>query len=216
MITPKLLKIFIDYFLVGVVSLIPIVNPISKIGLFLGLSHAVPDKIAQKQARRACFYGLLIMITSLFLGEIILHTFGISFGALRISGGLTVAILGYRMLYQDTQSITTKPKHNFAFFPLALPGIAGPGTIAAIISLSTEVAEKRKVIDKVAGYAGTVAAMIVTILIVFLTLKSAPKLQKFFGEEGMEALNRLMGFLLFCVGIQLIASGIVTFVKDFV
>src|SRR5215813_5510006 len=92
------------FFLGGFISLITITNPVSKIPLFLALSRDMDVTKRNEQARKACMYALVILTVSLFAGVLILETFGISYGALRVAGGLTVMTVGYRMLFDDPDS----------------------------------------------------------------------------------------------------------------
>ena len=93
----------------------------------------------------AAIYAGLIMLVSLIGGNMLLAFFGISYGAMRIAGGLVVAAIGYQMLFGGSSPnkapIVRRDKDDYAFFPIAMPGIAGPGTIAVVIGFSTEIAE---------------------------------------------------------------------------
>lgn len=207
-------KTFVSFFLGGLVSMLTITNPLSKIPLFLSLTSGMDSNISHHQARKACIYALTILVVSLFAGVFILQGFGISYGALRVAGGLTVAILGYRMLFQ-TQDANPPPhttKREIAFFPLALPGISGPGAIAVVIGISSEIAELHSGMQQILAYSGTVSSIVLTCFLIWLTLRSAPYISKLIGEAGMEVMTRLMGFLLVCIGVQFIGSGVRTFI----
>ena len=210
-------KIFLHFLLGGIISLITITNPLSKIPLFIALTERMTESDKKRIARKACGYAFVIMVVSLFAGAFILEFFGISYGALRVAGGITVAVVGFRMLF-DTQadaSTSQTPHKNIAFFPLALPSISGPGVIAVVIGISTEIAELRNWGKQALAYSGTVLAIFVACLAVWLTLRSARFVLQVLGSEGMEAMTRMLGFLLICVGVQFIGSGIRTFVGGF-
>src|SRR5687767_11046441 len=91
--------IFWPFFLGGLVSLMSISNPLSKIPLFVSLTDDMPAEQRAGVARRACLIGFIMLTATLFFGVLILEAFGISHGALRIAGGLIIALLGYRMLF---------------------------------------------------------------------------------------------------------------------
>jgi multiple antibiotic resistance protein len=202
-----------SYFFGGLVSLLAITNPLSKIPLFLGLTRGMDDKERRKHARKACIYAFLILTTSLFGGVLILKGFGISYGALRIAGGLTVGLLGYRMLFQTPEHLSASEQagSHFAFFPLAMPSISGPGSMAVVIGISTEIAELKTGLREAAAYSATVASILMTCLFVWIVLRFAHRIDQWLGQEGMDALTRLMGFLMICIGVQLVGSGIRTF-----
>ncbi|HEX9684930.1 MAG TPA: MarC family NAAT transporter [Burkholderiales bacterium] len=206
--------IFWPFFLGGLVGLMSISNPLSKIPLFVSLTHDLPPRERAAIARKACFYGFALLLFTLFFGVLVLEAFGISYGSLRIAGGLTVALLGYRMLFgYGYVGLTAKGgARNVAVFPLALPAICGPGAIAVVIGISTEIAELGTAGLKAVAYGATVASMLLTCIAIWLTFRSARFLSKVMGPDAMEAITRIMGFLLVCIGVQFVASGIRTFI----
>jgi multiple antibiotic resistance protein len=210
---PLLGKLATSYFVGGLVSLATITNPVSKIPMFLAVAADLPAATARREARRACVYAFAILAGGLFAGVAVLDTFGISYGALRIAGGLTVAVLGYRMLFQHPERQPASPpaSRRIAFFPLALPGIAGPGAIATVIGISTEIAELAGQVRLATAYAATVASIALTCLLMWGVLRSAGWVSARLGEEGINAVTRLTGFLLVCIGVQFIGSGLRTF-----
>lgn len=206
--------IFWPYFLGGLVSLMSISNPLSKIPLFVSLTEDMPRRDRSAVARKACLYGFALLVFTLFFGVFILEAFGISYGALRIAGGLTVAVLGYRMLFgYGYIGLTAKGgQGNIAVFPLALPAICGPGAIAVVIGISTEIAELKTAALKAMAYGATTTSMLLTCIAIWLTFRSARLLSKAMGPDAMEAITRIMGFLLVCIGVQFVASGVRTFI----
>jgi multiple antibiotic resistance protein len=206
--------IFWPYFLGTLVGLMSISNPLSKIPLFASLTEDMTESERQVIARKACLYGFVMLTATLFFGVFILKAFGISFGALRIAGGITIALLGYRMLfgYGYVDMASKGGRRNIAVFPLALPAISGPGAIAVVIGVSTEIAELKTGIHQVVAYAGAVTSILTTCIAIWLTLRSARYISKVTGPDGMEATTRLMGFLLVCIGVQFVGSGVRTFI----
>ena len=201
---------FWPFFLGGLVGLMSISNPLSKIPLFVSLTEGLSQRERAATARKACLYGFGLLVFTLFFGVLILEMFGISYGALRIAGGLTVALLGYRMLFgYGYVGLTAKgAKGNIAVFPLALPAISGPGAIAVVIGISTEIAELKTTALKAVAYGATVTSMLLTCIAIWLTLRSARFISRVMGADAMEAITRMMGFLLVCIGVQFVASGV--------
>lgn len=206
--------IFWPFFLGGLVGLMSISNPLSKIPLFVSLTEGMSQRERATLARKACLYGFAILTFTLFFGVFILQAFGISYGALRIAGGLTIALLGYRMLFgYGYVGLTSKGgERNIAIFPLALPAISGPGAIAVVIGISTEIAELKAAIDRAVAYGASVTSILITCIAIWLTLRSARFISKITGPAAMEATTRLMGFLLVCIGVQFVGSGVRTFI----
>jgi len=206
--------LFASFFLGSFLSLVTIINPPSAIPLFTALSLQLDDRDTELLARRASIYAFAILTVSLFAGTLILTTFGISYGALRIAGGIVVALLGHGMLFgREQRAPAAEDAQNPAFFPLALPGISGPGSIAVIIGISTEIGEIQGFADTAIAWIATVAAIACASLLTWFVLRSARPISNRLGRNGIEVMTRLMGFLLICIGVQFIASGIRTFVS---
>ena len=206
--------VFWPYFLGGLVSMLSISNPLSKIPLFVSLTGEMSERQRKDVARRASIYGLAMLTITLFFGVWVLEAFGISYGALRIAGGLTIALLGYRMLFGfGYVGLSSKgPQGNIAVFPLALPSISGPGAMAVVIGISTEIAELETTAQKAVAYAATIASIFITCVAIWLTYRWARYLSQAMGPDAMEAITRIMGFLLVCIGVQFVGSGVRTFI----
>lgn len=207
-------SLYLQYLFGGFVSLVVITNPLSKIPLFISLTHGMPADMRRQQANWACYYAAAIMLVSLAAGNLLLVFFGISYGALRIAGGLVVGLIGYQMLFgggAQNAPVVRRDKDDYSFFPLAMPGISGPGTIAVVIGIASEIAEQPKVIDMAAAFVMTGIAIIGTSCVTWIVLRSAEYLSERLGPSGTQVLTKLMGFLLICIGVQFIGSGIRTF-----
>lgn len=207
-------KLFWPFLLGSLLGLLTISNPLSKIPLFVSLTEDMSERERAAIARTACFYGFAILTFTLFFGVFILEAFGISYGALRIAGGLTIALLGYRMLfgYGYVGLISKGGQRNIAVFPLALPAISGPGAIAVVIGISTEIAELKTAVNQAVAYGAAVTSILITSIAMWLTFRSARYISNVMGPDAMEAITRLMGFLLVCIGVQFVASGVRTFI----
>lgn len=207
-----LAKVAMSFFFGGLVSLLTITNPLSKIPVFLSLSAASEEHVARREAARAGFYAFLLLTAGLFAGVAILEAFGISYAALRIAGGITVALIGHRMLFGSSEAASpANAGASFAFFPLAMPGIAGPGALATVIGVSTEIAELGSGLKRATAYAATVAGIAATCLLIWGVLRSARFASRWLGDEGLNVVSRLTGFLLVCIGVQFVGSGVRSF-----
>ena len=207
--------IHFQYFLGALVSLLVITNPPSKIPLFVSLTQGMSEERCRQQANWAGIYAAVIMLVSLVGGNVLLAFFGISYGAMRIAGGLVVAAIGYQMLFGGTTPnkapIVRRDKDDYAFFPIAMPGIAGPGTIAVVIGFSTEIAELTDYVDIVIAFAWTAAAICCTALVNWSVMRYSDIITRRLGPSGTLVLGKLMGFILICIGVQFVGSGIRTF-----
>lgn len=205
----------LQYFLGALVSLIVITNPLSKLPLFVSLTQGMSEERRRQQALWAGIYSAAIMLVSLAGGNMLLAFFGISYGAMRIAGGLVVAMIGYQMLFggntPNNAPIVRRDKDDYAFFPIAMPGIAGPGTIAVVIGFSTEIAELKDYVDLAVALGWTAAAIVVTASASWAVMRYSDLLTRRLGPSGTLVLSKLMGFILICIGVQFVGSGIRTF-----
>ena len=205
----------LDFFLAGLVSLLVITNPPSKIPLFISLTQGMDLKQRKSQALWASIYAAIIMFISLLAGNLLLAAFGISYGALRIAGGFVVAVIGYRMLFGEASPnkapLVRRDREDYAFFPIAMPMISGPGTMAVLIGFSTEIAEFPTIRDQVGTFFMMTLAIIFCCAVCWMMMRSANFCAKVMGPSGTVVLSKVMGFLLICIGVQFLGSGIRTF-----
>jgi multiple antibiotic resistance protein len=169
-----------------------------------------------EQIRRACIYMFFILTSFLVAGGLIMNFFGISIPGLRIAGGMIVSYLGFRMLFPDTaamsrqEQVEAAAKHDVSFTPLAMPGLSGPGSIAVVIGMSATVQESQHI---VVGHILIAIGVAIVGVISYWVLKAATRLSRVLGVAGMNAMARIMGFLLICIGVQFIINGVLDVAK---
>ncbi|NEK81845.1 MAG: MarC family NAAT transporter [Pantoea ananatis] len=211
----------------GLVVILPLANPLTTVALFLGLAVEMNFQERNRQALQASIYVFAIMMVAWYAGSAVLHTFGISIPGLRIAGGLIVAFIGFRMLFPAKpvgHSVEAKHKHdeletaqepvNIAFVPLAMPSTAGPGTIAMIISSASTVRSGLDFPAWVLNVAPVLTFLVVSVIL-WISLRSSGAIMRLVGKGGIEAISRLMGFLLVCMGVQFIINGVLEVIHDF-
>ncbi len=215
MLSSVLSSLFSKYLLGGIASLIVITNPPSKIPLFISLTSSMSIADRKKQAAWACYYTAALMLTFLVLGNFLLEFFGVSLGAVRVAGGFVVSVLGYNLLFGSRPlggtPVVRRDKEDYSFFPLAMPAIGGPGTIAVLIGISTEIVEIPALADKALAFIMTGVAILITCFCIWLVLKFADMISAKLGPSGILVISKLMGFFLICMGVQFMGSGIRTF-----
>jgi multiple antibiotic resistance protein len=198
---------------VALVTLLPIVNPVSTAVLLLSISAQLSREERNRQITRACVYMTAILVVFLLGGHFILIAFGISIPGIRIAGGMVIGFLGFRMLFPDEGQISSegreeaKEKLDISFSPLAMPSLSGPGALAVVITMSSSI-DARHGIDKILAFAGVILAIVLTALISWLVLRGAGTMRKLLGVNGVNSLSRIMGYILICIGIQFIVNGV--------
>ncbi len=199
------------YFVITFVSLFPVMNPFSTVPLFLALTAGASEAERRGHAAAVSRNAFFVMVATLLLGGAVLEFMGISLAALRIAGGLVVAYLGFRMLFPpETPSPETAPrpvrKDDPTFIPLAFPSLTGAGTIAVILGLSTQIHEFPTVARKAAGYGVVLFVFLVLWGVTLAILRGSTRLNRLLGPHGLDAMTRIMGLLLICIGIEFIGS----------
>ncbi|MBK5073510.1 MarC family NAAT transporter [Budviciaceae bacterium CWB-B4] len=210
----------------GLVLLIPLTNPLTSVALFLSLSGDMSREERHNQAMMASFYVFLILVISFFCGELVMRLFGISIPGLRIAGGLIVAYIGFRMLFppvhppkpeksEGEETKVLKPTtQSIAFVPIAMPSTAGPGTIAMVISAASTWHQVGNYSEWMV-YTAVVLTAVVLSLVLWGCLRSSDLIMKGVGKSGIEAISRVMGFLLVCMGVQFMINGVFELIKTY-
>lgn len=197
-------------------ALFSIVNPIA--GAFI-FREATADRThgeRVKLARRVGLYSLLVMLVALWAGSYVLALFGITIAALRIAGGIVLALFAWELLgapekregRKQEQAADAGPAvaEDMAFFPLTLPFTTGPGTIAVAVALG---AGHPGMGQAWAGfYAGTGLAAAAMAGAIWLTYAYADRLSDLLGRTGSKTVTRLSAFMLFCIGVQMLITGV--------
>ncbi|AGB78186.1 MarC family NAAT transporter [Pseudocitrobacter corydidari] len=208
----------------GLVVLLPLANPLTTVALFLGLAGNMNAAERNHQARMASIYVFAIMMVAYYAGQLVMNTFGISIPGLRIAGGLIVAFIGFRMLFPQqkahespeasskSEELEDEPTANIAFVPLAMPSTAGPGTIAMIISSASTIKHGVSFPEWVVMVSPPIIFALVGIIL-WGSLRSSGAIMRWVGKGGIEAISRLMGFLLVCMGVQFIINGVVEIIN---
>jgi len=210
---------FFSSVLVTLITLLPIINPVSTAILLLSISEHLTKKELNRQIVFACIYMTAILIVFLLAGHFIMIFFGISIPGIRIAGGMVIGVLGFRMLFPQkeihTQEIKKEAlqKNDISFSPLAMPSLAGPGAIATVITISSSI-DGRHGYDKFFAFTGVILAIIITAIVAWLVLRSAGFVSRILGANGIDSLSRIMGFLLICIGVQFAILGVQDLISD--
>jgi multiple antibiotic resistance protein len=202
-------------FLLAFPALFSIVNPIG--GSFIFHEVAGPWSHAERArvADRIGLYGAAVMLVSLWAGAYILNFFGISLGALRIAGGAVVTLRAWEMLMApERQEVRKQAQANeersslldMAFFPLTMPFTTGPGTISVAISLGAE--RPASGVGLLGFFLGVSAAAVAIALLIWIGYRFGDALVGRMGATARRSLSRMMAFLLLCIGVQIMLSGV--------
>jgi multiple antibiotic resistance protein len=190
----------------AVAALFPLMNPVGNTPIFFAVSANDSPEFRRKQALKTAINVFIILIICLLFGRYILAMFGLTVPILRLAGGLVVANVGWGMLNQRPQldaqaGEEARDKVDVSLSPMALPIIANPGAMSVAISLGAEPPAVWTITANVAALA------LLTILNYVCLLLGEPIVKKL-GRNGMDAFNKVLGFLVVGIGISLIVSGV--------
>jgi len=159
---------------------------------------------------------LIILIFSFFAGKYLLSFFGISLNSLKIAGGLIIASSGFALLtgkFSEHKGMKRsrvqddiETRSEISLTPLAIPMLAGPGTISLLIAYNQE-------------YSSVTDCLIILVSVftssisIYLILKSSHYIVKMLGASGINALSRIIGFIVIAIGIELIIVAVLSILK---
>jgi multiple antibiotic resistance protein len=202
----------ISYAVGTLATLFPIANPLGAVPIFYSLTATDSPHDRIRQAQKISLNVVLVLATFLLAGKLILDFFGISLGVLRIAGGLIVAHTAWEMVTAK-QRLTANEhraavgKEDISFTPMAVPIVSGPGAIGVAIGLSTKATNWLELLSCLIG-------VVLLGSILYLCLILGEPLMKRSGGTGIGAINRIMGFLILAIAVQLITDGLIDIIKE--
>jgi multiple antibiotic resistance protein len=212
-----MLSSLVSEILFGFTGLASIINPFANAFVFLDRTGSLPDEARPALAKRVATNAFFVLLVVLFVGTPILHFFGISMEALRIGGGLAVAVSGWQMLNapdrQETDATLKAPDSDSgisrAFFPLTVPLTIGPGSIATAIALNAN--RTNKLSEFLMSVAASVSIALLVALVIYFAYSRATLFARYLGKDGTKVALRVSAFLLLCIGVQIILTGLSEF-----
>lgn len=205
-----------EVFIFLLAALFSVLNPIGTVPIFVGLTQGYSKKERSRVALLTAINVFIILIISFFVGQYVLTFFGITIPALRIAGGIIIASSGFSLLngkFSKNKGINKKVeeeiqrRNDIALTPLAMPMLAGPGSISLLIAYYQEHHSTSDILFS--------SLSILTVAFsIFLILRSAHYLAKMLGSSGIIAISRIIGFLTIAIGIQYIISSIISIANE--
>lgn len=200
-----------DYVTAALATLLVVADPVFLSALFLGVTHGMSQRERREVALRASVIAYCILLAAGLGGAKLLDLLGISLSAFRIAGGLLLLSSAAEMVFdrrsqrlQATADTAISVDHvkNIAAFPLAIPLMAGPGAITAMILLAGK-AEGR--MTHLSALFGVTLLVIAACYVCFL---AAEKISKTMGITGRAVLTRLLGIILAALAVQFVIDGV--------
>jgi multiple antibiotic resistance protein len=198
-----------------IAALFPIVNPLGSAAIFSNLIGDVEESVQNVLAQKITIYSLILLIVSMLWGVEVLSFFGISIYAVQIGGGLVVTVTGWSLLNRDATRARADGDDgenilDHAFYPFTLPITVGPGSISVAITLGAHLMADRggmAFLSPRVLVPGIAGAAVVCVFI-YICYRYARKAERLLGKTGTIVVMRLSSFILVCIGIQIISTGI--------
>ena len=201
-----------ELFLISFGALFSVTNPLGTLPIFIGLTQDKSRNAVNLTAMWTSINMLIILVVSFYFGKYLLTFFGISLESLKIAGGLIIASSGFALLtgnFTKHKGMKRREKDDafkrddISLTPLAIPMLAGPGSISLLITFYKEnpILQDRLYI---------VAAIAVTCLVTFILLITSQVIVKALGASGINALSRIVGFIVISIGVEYILSTVVS------
>jgi len=197
--SPLLVKICKDF-----ATIWTTIDPIGNVAIFAGLTASLSRSERYRTALRATLYATVILIVAVIAGQIILDAIGIRMQSLKVAGGLILFLFAVKMLFGGLDSKPGSPEagRDLAVFPLAVPSIAGPGAMMAVIVLTDND------VYTVPQQAETGVVLLVVLLLTYIFLRFSDIILRIIGQQGAAVLVRVMGIILAALAVEIVLTAL--------
>jgi multiple antibiotic resistance protein len=211
----KPLALFIGTF----TTMLAVINPLESLPIYLKLLAGQNAQAHLRVARLSSFYATILIFFFLVFGTIMLQIFSVSLSMVRIVGGIILMRIGFS-LFLPTSSETdihaggggSAEPEDFAFVPLAMPLMFGPGALATVLGMCSLV---RHPITDFTSLLAISLACLAAMFVVYITLAYARPLMRRIGAKGVDAATRIVGFFISAMGMGLVFHGIIEALQNY-
>lgn len=188
------------------VTLLVVIDPVGTIPVYLYAVRSVPERLHRRFALRAVAIATLVLLAFLLSGQIVIETLGLRLGSFQIAGGIILFLFALTMIFGDSkpsQEIAEAERDHLsgAVFPLAMPSIASPGAMLAIVILTDNHRYS------VAEQAVTAGLLVLVLLVTLAMMFVASFIHRLIGNTGASVISRVMGIVLATIAVDAILSG---------
>jgi len=180
------------------------IDPIGNVAIFAGLTASLTRAERRRTALRACLYATIILVIAVVAGQFILDAIGIHLHSLKVAGGIILFLFGLQMLFGQLDAKPGAPEsgRDLAVFPLAVPSIAGPGAMMAVILLTDND------VYTVAEQAQTGVVLLIVLLLTYILLLFSGAILRIIGRRGAAILVRVMGIILCSLAVEIVLTAL--------
>lgn len=201
-----------ELYLVSFAALFSVLNPLGTVPVFVGLTDGYDSKKRLRISIEASIYTLVILTVFFLVGTYILSFFGLSIEALRIAGGLVIATSGFALLtgkfsrHKGMKNARVEEdldsREEISLTPIAMPMLAGPGSMSLLIGMYQE---QITLTERLINW----GALLSVCVVIFGLLASSHLIVRVMGASGINAISRIIGFIVIAIGAEYIIQAIV-------
>lgn len=189
------------------IILLVVIDPVGTIPVFLFAVQTVPQHLHRRFALKAVAISAIVLLAFLVGGQLLLETLGLRLGSFQIAGGVILFIFAMTMIFGDSKpsrEIEEAERDHLAgaVFPLAMPSIASPGAMLAIVILTDNHTES------IADQAITAGLLLVVLLLTLAVLLAASYVHRVIGNTGASVISRVMGIVLATIAVDSVVGGL--------
>lgn len=181
------------------------IDPIGTLAIFTAITSKLDASQRKKTAWKAILYSTAILLGAIVLGQVLLSSMGIRLLSLQVAGGIILFLFGLQMVFGSgvtSNQTTEEPGHDIAVFPLAVPSIATPGAILAVILLTDNH------VYSIPTQATTAAILLGILAITLVCMLAATPILKVIGMNGASILVRVMGMILAALSTEFVMEAL--------
>jgi multiple antibiotic resistance protein len=192
------------------IAMLAIMNPFYTFPSFLAATSGYSSHVLESISKRTSVYAFLILTFFLISGDLIFTLFGFTLGAFKVGGGILLFLIGLNMIFEknstkqervEATELDVEEREDIALVPLAIPMLAGPGTITTVLVLKAKA-------PTFIYESAILIAIAVGSLLSYFAYRYSKKLQQLLGDMGVLAIVKIMGLIIIAVSVQTIANGI--------
>ncbi len=200
---------WLSFSLLSLSAIFFVVDPMGAIPIFIAITRGDSPEKRRDMARRAAIVAFFVLTLFAVAGTLIFKVFGVTLGAFKVAGGLLLLLTAIEMLRAQPQRTRVTPeeqregeeKEDVAIFPLAIPLLAGPGSIATVTALMGRAGRKAFAVPVILSIA-------LTCLASYLMLVAADRISRFLGVTGLNVMNRVIGLIIGALAVQFMFDGV--------
>jgi multiple antibiotic resistance protein len=200
---------WLTFSLLSLSAIFFVVDPMGAIPVFMAMTRDDPPAKRRDMAKRASIAAFFVLSTFAVAGTVIFKVFGITLGAFKVAGGVLLLLTSIDLLRAQPQRTRVSPeeeregaeKEDVAIFPLAIPILAGPGSIATVAALMGRAGRKAFAVPVVLSIA-------LTCLAAYLMLVGAERISRLLGVTGLSVMNRVIGLIIGAIAVQFMFDGL--------